>query len=535
MPERIKQIPKQILEFWNRYTSKQKTIIISVVAAIFLAIVVLSYVLSQTKYTQLYRYEDLQTAKEVVDLLEENQIKYKLSDDALTVNVDKKDYTTAQLLVGSNGLTGADSGLDWVWALDTDMSTTSQDRQQRNILATQDYYRRNLMKMDPIKEATVIINEPKDPYSILQEQGDTAITLILTLEDVVPDGFGETLAQAVANGLGSQDTSKVSIIDSKGNMIFSGDNGGVLDGANYTKEEYKQKLQNTYSARLKQLLLKNGFDDVEVGNANIKLNFDKVEELYTEYTPQEGREEGLYSHSYEYKTSSTGSANTGTPGTDSNQETDYMGQNQNQTSGQTTLNKYDYIPNELKRTINKEVGAVIPEESSIALVLTTYTIYDEKTMTDSGQLNNMTFDQFIAANNTPTKGTVDQDTLNLISMTTGIPTANIAVTVWDKPVFQAEVKEGFNFSNYLMIILAVLIIALLIFVVFKGTAPIQETEMEPELTIDHFLATTTEDQSLDDIEFSDKSETRKMIEKFVDENPEAVAQLLRNWLNEDWG
>ena len=32
----------------------------------------------------------------------------------------------------------------------------------------------------------------------------------------------------------------------------------------------------------------------------------------------------------------------------------------------------------------------------------------------------------------------------------------------------------------------------------------------------------------------DKSETRKAIEKFVDENPEAVALLLRNWLNDDW-
>ena len=32
-----------------------------------------------------------------------------------------------------------------------------------------------------------------------------------------------------------------------------------------------------------------------------------------------------------------------------------------------------------------------------------------------------------------------------------------------------------------------------------------------------------------------KISTRKMIEKFVDENPEAAANLLRNWLNEDWG
>ena len=42
-------------------------------------------------------------------------------------------------------------------------------------------------------------------------------------------------------------------------------------------------------------------------------------------------------------------------------------------------------------------------------------------------------------------------------------------------------------------------------------------------------------EALDEIELEDKSETRILIEKFVDENPEAVALLLRNWINEDWG
>ena len=41
-------------------------------------------------------------------------------------------------------------------------------------------------------------------------------------------------------------------------------------------------------------------------------------------------------------------------------------------------------------------------------------------------------------------------------------------------------------------------------------------------------------QTLEDIEFSDKSATRQQIERFVDENPEEVALLLRNWLNDDW-
>ena len=40
---------------------------------------------------------------------------------------------------------------------------------------------------------------------------------------------------------------------------------------------------------------------------------------------------------------------------------------------------------------------------------------------------------------------------------------------------------------------------------------------------------------LEDISAEESSETKKLIEKFVDENPEAVANLLRNWLNQEWG
>ena len=61
--------------------------------------------------------------------------------------------------------------------------------------------------------------------------------------------------------------------------------------------------------------------------------------------------------------------------------------------------------------------------------------------------------------------------------------------------------------------------------------------MEPELSVETLLETTreAEAESLDDIGYNEKSETRVLIEKFVDENPEAVAMLLRNWLNEEWG
>ena len=60
------------------------------------------------------------------------------------------------------------------------------------------------------------------------------------------------------------------------------------------------------------------------------------------------------------------------------------------------------------------------------------------------------------------------------------------------------------------------------------------TEEEEEVSVESLLQSTPE-TVLEELEVETKSETRKLIEKFVDENPEAAANLLRNWLNEDWG
>ena len=58
---------------------------------------------------------------------------------------------------------------------------------------------------------------------------------------------------------------------------------------------------------------------------------------------------------------------------------------------------------------------------------------------------------------------------------------------------------------------------------------------EEELSVESLLQSAPEEPMIDAIETESKSETRMMIEKFVEENPEAAANLLRNWLEEDWG
>ena len=123
----------------------------------------------------------------------------------------------------------------------------------------------------------------------------------------------------------------------------------------------------------------------------------------------------------------------------------------------------------------------------------------------------------------------------MIAKATGFDTNNISFVCYERPQFVESSSKGIGLTDILQIALAVLIFALLGYVVFRSTRKQVEEEIEPELSVDALLESTANTgDELENIGYSEKSETRVMIEKFVDENPDAAALLLRNWLNEDW-
>jgi flagellar M-ring protein FliF len=127
---------------------------------------------------------------------------------------------------------------------------------------------------------------------------------------------------------------------------------------------------------------------------------------------------------------------------------------------------------------------------------------------------------------------VDEELITQVANATGISADRISVSAYDVPFFQPKSSNGPTISEILQYVLMGLVILLLGFVVLRSTRPAEVIETEPELSVESLLQSTKEE--LEDIGLQEKSETRMMIEKFVDENPEAVANLLRNWLTEDW-
>ena len=543
MQDKLKEIPKKFLEFWNKYTSKQKTIIIAVICVVLIAIGVVTWLISRPTWSKFQAFDNVDDANAMAKALDDGSIDYKASSDGMTLYVKEDDMTKALYAMSDNGLT--DKGYTWDSAFDNSMSTTEKEKNQKRILALQSDIQQSMIKYSFINDAKVFVNVPETSYTVLStddEEGGSATTITAQVEidkkneKLLTTDTAEALAYWMANAVGT-DIKNVIINSSDGKCIYNGSTssglGGALTGGS---SEYVEKLRNTIASNVTDLLVRCNYDDIQVGTQGIKFNMNEIETLTKEYSVAEGRDYGYPTNLYTYSQAG-GTGTGGEPGTGSNDDdTDTMITNGNTSTNTVDTEKLtDLLTNEKIENIKQETPAIEYEDSSLGIVARRYIVYDEEKLEADGTLDNMTFDEFMTQNSAVNVVQASDEEIQLISSATGVNADRITVLAYEVPKFVQKTDTSKGLADYLMIILAVLIIALLIFVVIRGTSPVNVAEEEPELSVEQLLATTKENQSLDDIEFSDKSETRKMIEKFVDENPEAVAQLLRNWLNDDWG
>ena len=70
MEKQLQQLLLKVKEWWNKFNSKQKTIIISIGAGVILTLAILVTVLSKPQYTELASCESTKEAATIVDLLE---------------------------------------------------------------------------------------------------------------------------------------------------------------------------------------------------------------------------------------------------------------------------------------------------------------------------------------------------------------------------------------------------------------------------------------------------------------------------------
>lgn len=172
-------------------------------------------------------------------------------------------------------------------------------------------------------------------------------------------------------------------------------------------------------------------------------------------------------------------------------------------------------------------------DSTVSVAAVRYKVVREEDVRLQGLLDGISWEEYKLANNEKTKLEVDEDFVSMVANATGIPSKNVSFVAFEEVQFIDEMTEPVVVKDIVQIVLIIIILALLAFVVIMSLRTKKEVEEEEELAVEDLLQSNVEE--LEGIETEQKSEARKLIENFVEENPEAVATLLRNWLDEDWG
>lgn len=529
----FKGLPAKFLEFWNKYTSKQKTVIISVLAAVILTLVALIWFSTRTRYVTLQTFESTADAAAAKGYLDDSDttFNYKLSNDALTLMVDEKQVSEARLILGENGIVSGATKEDNSLLFDNSITTTDTERQQKARITLQNTLATDLKAMDGIKSAAVRINLPDKSSTLFDDEKEASASIMLTTTKELSTESIEGIANYTANSLGNKNTDNIRIVNQTGQLLFEGGNG--TGGTTGTNNKIRNEVLNSIENNIRSLLVSGVYDDAQV-MANLDIQLDETTIEKTEYDTFQDGANGPKSNYYLYKAQNVDGVG-GVVGTDANTEdiNSYEITDGNYGNSQIQVIREEYDTDKTVTTTKKAIGAVDPADSSVSIILTQYVEYDEAKMKEQGLLNGTTFAEFQAQNSDKVQIDVDDSMYDIVSNATGIKTNSISIIAYQVPLFYPKEKSQVAASNILQIILAILIVALLLFVVIKGMKPAEVTELEPELSVEALLATTKENQNLEDIEFNEKTATRQRIEKFVEENPEAVAQLLRNWLNDD--
>ncbi len=529
--EKLKELGNKIMEWWNRFTARQKTLIVGVVAVLIIALVAIVTALTRPKYTLLRECESTAEAAEVRDLLEGEGLNYEISDDGLIVRVLEKDISQANLLLGANNIQAAGYGIDNV--TDGSFSTTESDKQKKHVVYLEKQLENDFLSMfTAIKHARVKLNIPEDDGTLIAKEQESSAWVLLELKDEFSQESAAYLARAIATALGNETTNNIVIMDSEGNMLFTGDETLSATGMASSQLTVKSEAEKNMINNVRRVILgTNEFDNVEV-SPNLVLDFSTQNRTEHTYTPADGQTQGVLSHEDVFSSENT-SGTGGVPGTDSNDDdTTYVLEDNANSSSTVSEESRDYLPNETITTTETPSGVINYGASSLAASLIQYNVIREEDADAQGLLDGVSWEEYKLANTERTRIELDDTFYATVANATGISQDNITLVAYTENLFFDAEGSAITATDILQIILIIVILALLAFVVLRSMRGEKHEEEEEELTVETLLQS---DVQLAEISSENESEEKRLINKFVEENPEAAANLLRNWLNEDWG
>lgn len=238
--------------------------------------------LNTTDYSVLYTDLELEDAKQIVERLEGENIKYKLTKNGTeilvpTEVVNKMRVDTAELALASKG-----SNVGYELFDNTDALGTTNFVQNVNLIrALEGELARSVRSVDNIKSARVHLVLPKREMFSKEEQEPSASVVIRTISGQLSPQSVAAIQKLIAASVPKLSVKNVAIVDSAGNLLTEEKNKALMDLDH--NEDLRQDLERQMTDRVQNLLDKSIGEGKSRVQVYLEMDFDQVvtnEEIY---------------------------------------------------------------------------------------------------------------------------------------------------------------------------------------------------------------------------------------------------------------
>lgn len=513
MSETINKIRKQLNDFWSGLDKSKKIKLAISSFLVIISVSLITYFFTRTEYEILYKDLSLKDAGLITDKLDEMGIQWKNADEGTTILVPKGYKNKVKVQLATEGL--PKDGYSFLDALnDSSWTMTDYEKRQRLKYALESELASTIAEIDGIEGAKVYLDIPEENSFVIKENEEATASVFIKLSRNRPLSQEKVLAirNLVAGAVKEIKLENVSIIDDTGELLTVDDS---IEKYSYTKQldvqwSIQKRIDNSIKRFLETMF---GYGNVDV-RSSVKMNFDsEITRIVQFQPPIDGSDEGLIRSMEQVEENMVNGLDGGVPGVDSNTDeiVDYMQSDNDNSKFYKASKIINYELNEINKQIEKAPGNI--ESITVAILI------NEDAITD-GELS----------------AEEKKEIVKLIYAATGLDTKQVQVNTakFNKSLLDNTdyaTSETNNKNNNLILLLSIAFIALAGLI-----GAIYYRRRNEKYDINEVLeqkSTQFEQIEEIDLENKGKSEIKSQIEKFIDKKPEAVAQLLRTWLNED--
>ncbi|NLG87991.1 MAG: flagellar M-ring protein FliF [Clostridiaceae bacterium] len=521
MPEWLTKIWDKIKDYWKDLDKGQKIRLYITAGVILAAIVFMLAISLRVTYVPLLESGNDYDIKAIIEYLDSHGIRYKKGVNQIYVDSRKKTDIEFDL-ASEAGLISPDVIFDQSWSK-LSLTVTEEDKAKlwRQFEQTNLVYK--LKKFENVIDASVQYTKPEKTYwasnNNKQDQGSAFVSL-KTKGDLTPQQI-EAAARVVAASIGIP-KENITLVDeflNPLNLTQSTSSVGMASSQEEMRRNRELEMERKIYKHFRIGMVQNANFDTMSVTVSASLDFDTLSSREVQFTAPDSEGEGFVKTLETLEEKLKSGEGGQPPGLDSNPGTaTYQIGTSGESYYQKEQNLEERLFNEKEIETQKALGKLIPDETTATITLW----YGHKVET-ADALTSEYIEQ------------IKQDASNAI----GIPKNNISVSIQKLvPEAEPEVKFADNLNRFIeqygLYILMIILLVIMAILLVPRRKTEEEPEPEPAFEGPQFVVPERPKMSFPDIELGETNELKEQIERFVAAKPDAVAQLLRNWLAEEW-